>query len=73
MERSRASIKCCVNLLILKWACGRTAPVRGSSSPVMIFSRVDFPGNLCSKNFVRFGVLHEEMCDSYDEKNVKVV
>ena len=36
-------MKCCVNLLILRWACGRTAPVRGRSSPVMIFNKVDFP------------------------------
>ena len=43
-------MKCCVNLDILKWACGRTAPVRGRSSPVMILRRVDLPIMITMKN-----------------------
>ena len=50
MERSNASIKCWVNLDILKWAWGRTAPVRGRSSPVIILRRVDFPTKITIKN-----------------------
>mmetsp|Transcript_7740 Transcript_7740/g.24278 ORF Transcript_7740/g.24278 Transcript_7740/m.24278 type:complete len:230 (-) Transcript_7740:1543-2232(-) len=43
LSKSNTSSKCCVNFVILRWPWGRTAPRRGVSSPLMIFTNVDLP------------------------------